>query len=69
MLATNDRDKVRAEVLRKLNAAKGGGYVLQSDHSIPNNVDPQTYDFLVRLVRQHADYPLELGEYDEDVNA
>jgi hypothetical protein len=68
LLATNDRNKVRAEVLRKLNAAKGGGYILQSDHSIPNNVDPQTYDFLVRLVRQHADYPLELGEYDIDVN-
>lgn len=67
VLATNDRAKIRAEVLRKLNAAKGGGYILQSDHSMPNNVDPATYDYLVGLVREHGTYPLKLGEFDENV--
>jgi hypothetical protein len=67
VLATNDLRQVRAEVLRKLNAAKGGGYVLQSDHSIPNTVDPQTYDAVVQLAREHGVYPLELGPYDIDL--
>ena len=67
VLATNDRRKVRAEVLRKLNAAKGGGYIIQSDHSVPDNVDPATYDFVVELVRTHGQYPLDLAEYDISV--
>ncbi len=67
LLACNDRRVVRAEVLRKLNAAKGGGYILQSDHSIPDNVDPATYDYVIQLVRQYGSYPLELGKYDVDL--
>jgi uroporphyrinogen-III decarboxylase len=67
VLATNDRSKVRREVLRKLNAAKGGGYILQSDHSVPDNVAPATYDYVVRLAREHGRYPLDLGEFDEDI--
>jgi hypothetical protein len=69
LLATNDLDRVRAEVLHKLNAAKSGGYVLQSDHSVPSNVDPRTYDYVVRIVREHGRYPLDLGEYDADVTS
>lgn len=67
VLETNDREKVRAEVLRKLNAAKGGGYIFQSDHSMPNNVDPATYDYIIQLVREYGNYPLNLGEFDEEV--
>ncbi|MBN2269715.1 MAG: hypothetical protein JXN61_03820 [Sedimentisphaerales bacterium] len=67
VLETNDREKVRREVLTKLNAAKGGGYILQSDHSIPTNVDPQTYDYVIELVRQYGKYPLQLGEFDRDI--
>ncbi len=67
VLATNDRDQVRREVLRKLNAAKGGGYIVQSDHSMPDNVNPETYDYVVQLVREFGVYPLNLGEYDEDI--
>ena len=44
-----------------------GGYILQSDHSVPHTVDPATYDYLVRLVREHGTYPLKLGEFDENV--
>lgn len=64
VLATNDRDLVRREVLTKLNAAKGGGYIIQSDHSMPDNVAPATYDYVVKLVREFGQYPLNLGEYD-----
>jgi len=67
VLATNDREQVRREVLRKLNAAKGGGYILQSDHSMPDNVAPDTYDYVIQLAREHGRYPLDLGEFDEEV--
>jgi len=58
VLATNDRERVRNEVLTKLSAARGGGYILQSDHSVPDNVDPATYDYVIRLTREHGVYPL-----------
>ena len=67
ILETNDREKVRREVLTKLNAAKSGGFILQSDHSIPTNVDPHTYDYVIELVRQYGKYPLNLGEYDQKI--
>jgi len=67
VLATNDREQIRREVLRKLNAAKGGGYIMQSDHSIPDNVDPAAYDYVVELIREHGKYPLDLGEFDEAI--
>ena len=59
------KDNVRREVLRKLNAAKGGGLIFQSDHSVSSGVSGQTYDYIVKLVREFGRYPLNLGEYDE----
>ena len=67
VLATGDREAVRREVLRKLNAGKGGGFILQSDHSVPDNVAPAIYDEVVRLAREFGAYPLDLGEFDEVV--
>jgi len=64
---TGDRAKIRREVLRKLNAAKGGGYIFQSDHSVASNISGQTYDYIVGLVREYGVYPLDLGEYEEEV--
>jgi uroporphyrinogen-III decarboxylase len=57
-------EELKAIVLRKLNAAKGGGLILQSDHSVPGNVSPESYEYVVDLVREYGRYPLELGEYD-----
>jgi hypothetical protein len=51
-------------VLRKLNAAKGGGYIFQSDHSVPGNVSAERYQYVIELVRKHGTYPLSLGELD-----
>lgn len=64
---TGDRDAIRREVLRKLNAAKGGGYIFQSDHSVSSAVSGQTYDYIVKLVREYGTYPLQLAEFDESV--
>ncbi|HQE82378.1 MAG TPA: uroporphyrinogen decarboxylase family protein, partial [Candidatus Hydrogenedentes bacterium] len=60
-------EALRREVLRKLNAAKGGGFIFQSDHSVSSGVSGHTYDFIVNLVREFGQYPLELGEYDEQM--
>jgi uroporphyrinogen decarboxylase len=62
---TGDQQAIRREVLRKLNAARGGGYIFQSDHSVPSSVSGATYDFIVKLVREYGGYPLQLGECDE----
>jgi uroporphyrinogen decarboxylase len=68
VLATNDREQIRREVLSKLNAADGGGYILQSDHSIPDDVAPASYDYAIQLVREYGRYPLRLGEFDRSVS-
>ena len=62
---TGDKDEIRRQVLRKLNAAKGGGFIFQSDHSVTSNVSGRTYDYIVKLVREHGIYPLDLGRFNE----
>jgi uroporphyrinogen-III decarboxylase len=58
------KEKLKREVLRKLNAAKGGGWIFQSDHSVPSNVSGENYEYVVNLVRRYGKYPLDLGEHD-----
>jgi hypothetical protein len=57
---SGDREAIRREVLRKLGAAHGGGYIFQSDHSVSSAVSGTTYDYIVRLVREFGTYPLRL---------
>ncbi|MGA2361466.1 MAG: uroporphyrinogen decarboxylase family protein [Candidatus Aminicenantales bacterium] len=62
--AQGSEEELKRVVLTKLNAAKGGGYIFQSDHSVPGNVPAQNYEYVVNLVREYGRYPLRLGEYD-----
>ena len=62
--ASDSFDDLKKAVLRKLNAAKGGGFIFQSDHSVPGNVSGERYEYVVNLVREYGKYPLNLGEYD-----
>ena len=62
--ANGGPEDLRRAVLTKLNAAKGGGFIFQSDHSVPSNVPGWSYDYVVNLVREAGRYPLTLGEYD-----
>lgn len=58
------KEELKEVVLTKLNAAKGGGYIFQSDHSVPSNISGENYDYVLNLVREYGRYPLDLGEYD-----
>jgi hypothetical protein len=62
--ANDPLPELEAQVMRKLNAAKGGGYLPQSDHSVPSNVSAERYEFVLNLLRKHGKYPLDLGAYD-----
>ncbi len=62
--ANGSREELKTAVLTKLNAAKGGGFIFQSDHSVPSNVSGESYDYVVKLVREYGTYPLQLGAYD-----
>jgi hypothetical protein len=59
-----DREEIKTQTLRKLNAGKGGGYLFGSDHSVTGDVSGEVYDYIVNLVRECGRYPLRLGEYD-----
>lgn len=54
--------EIRREVLHRLQAARGGGMIFQSDHSVASDVSGTTYDLIVRLVREFGVYPLHLPE-------
>ena len=62
--AQGSQEELKRIVLTKLNAARGGGYIFQSDHSVPSNVSGQNYEYVVKLVREYGKYPLQLGECD-----
>jgi hypothetical protein len=63
--AEDSLEDLRAQVLRKMNAARGGGYIIQSDHSVPSNVSAERYEYVLNLVRKYNTYPLDLGEFND----
>jgi len=65
---TGDLELIKRVTLNKLNAAKGGGFIFQSDHSVSSAVSGQTYDYIVKLVREYGKYPLNLGEFDQKMD-
>jgi len=58
VLETGDPAAIRREVLYKLQAAKGGGWVFQADHSVSSDVAPESYELAIRTLREHGHYPL-----------
>ncbi len=56
--------EITDEVMRKMNAARGGGYIVQSDHSVPSNVSAERYELVYNLVKKYGRYPLDLGTYN-----
>lgn len=66
-LETNNPDRVKREVLYKLQAARGGGWICQSDHSITSQVDPETYELVCSLIRDFGRQPIDLDNIAREV--
>jgi uroporphyrinogen decarboxylase len=60
VLETGNADAIRREVRYKLQAARGGGYVFQSDHSVTSGGAPESYELAMQTLRELGRYPLEL---------
>jgi len=52
VLETGNPDGIRREVRYKLQAARGGGYVFQSDHSVTSAVSPESYELAIETLRK-----------------
>jgi uroporphyrinogen decarboxylase len=58
VLYNNDHAEIDAELEAKIPLVKGHyGYVLHSDHSIPNNVHPDTYRYFIEKGLSLGTYP------------
>lgn len=57
---SGDKEKIKEEILRKLETAKGGSFIFQSDHSVSSEVSGETYDYIIKLVREKGNYPQKL---------
>ncbi len=57
VLMTNDHDKIEREVREKLAAGMSTkGYIYHSDHSIPPQINWDTYQYIIRLLEKHGQY-------------
>lgn len=57
IMATNDLEKIEAEIIHKFEAGKRHrGYIYHSDHSVPPSVSWQTYQQIIELVKKHGEY-------------
>jgi len=54
------KDNMKKDLLYRLNAAKGGGYMPGADHSVPGNVSAENYDYLISLIKEYGKYPLKI---------
>jgi uroporphyrinogen decarboxylase len=57
VMATNDLEKIEAEIAGKLAAGKATkGYVYHSDHSVPPQVSWDTYQFIIDCLKRYGRY-------------
>lgn len=50
--ANGTREELDAHLEEVLSAARGGGLIFQSDHSVPSNVSGLNYEYVINRVRQ-----------------
>lgn len=60
--------EIKKHVLYKLQAAKGGGWIFQSDHSVSSDVDPESYKLAVETLREYGSYPLDMDRIKEELS-
>jgi uroporphyrinogen decarboxylase len=49
-------NELKESVLRKIAAGKGGGYIFQSDNSVPDTVSVERYEYVLDIVRECGRY-------------
>jgi len=58
VLPRGSKQDIEKEVLRVLSVAEDGGYIAGSAHSIGADVPVESYDYMVKLIREYGTYPL-----------
>ncbi len=57
---TGPKKDLKRDLLHKLKAAIGGGYIPSSDHSINSDISASNYDYFIGLLKKYGKYPLDL---------
>lgn len=60
VLERGQPEEIRNEILYKLKAAEGGGWIFQSDHSVTSGVAPENYELALNILREYGKYPLNI---------
>jgi len=68
-LESGNKDVIAREVLYKLKTGVGGGYICQSDHSVSSEVAPESYAYMVDLVKEYGTYPLNLEKINRKLES
>ncbi|MDL2236307.1 hypothetical protein LJC56_00520 [Christensenellaceae bacterium OttesenSCG-928-K19] len=66
-LESGDKRRIKREVLYKLQAAQGGGYICQSDHSVSSDVAAESYAYMVELAREYGTFPLDMERIKKEL--
>lgn len=66
-LESGDKNRIKKELLYKLRAANGGGWICQSDHSVSSGVAPESYAYLVELLKDYGKQPLDMQRIDAEL--
>ena len=67
ILEKGNRDEIKKELLYKLKAAKNGGWICQSDHSVSSDVEPESYAYLVELVKEYGNFPIDYKKIEKEL--
>ncbi|WP_010253613.1 uroporphyrinogen decarboxylase family protein [Treponema primitia] len=66
-LESGDRNRIKREILYKLQSAVGGGWICQSDHSVSSDVSPDSYAYMTELIRDYGRYPLDMDRIKKEI--
>jgi uroporphyrinogen-III decarboxylase len=67
-LESGDQNRIKREALYKLQSAAGGGWICQSDHSVSSGVSPDSYAYMVELIRDYGRFPLDMNRLQKELN-
>ena len=67
VLESGDPLEIKKQVLYKLQASKGGGWIFQSDHSLSSDVEPESYMMALDVLREYGTYPLDMDRIKKEL--